>query len=110
MNSDQPSREQIEARITALLLGELPAAEAELLRWTISQDADLQKLHDELQSTIILVRETVKPTNTATAASGIDETPALSRILRTPAQPWDFGPFFARWYSKVSAWVLPPPN
>ena len=44
---NQPSREQIEARITALLLGELPAAVAELLRWTISQDADLQKLHDE---------------------------------------------------------------
>ena len=37
MNPDKPSREQIEARITALLLGELPADEAELLRWTISQ-------------------------------------------------------------------------
>jgi len=51
-----PSREQIEERITALLLGELPAAEAELLRWTISRDASLQRLHDELQATISLVR------------------------------------------------------
>ena len=32
MNSDQPSREQIEPRLTALLLGELPADEAALLR------------------------------------------------------------------------------
>ena len=56
-----PSREHIEARITALLLGELPEAEAELLRWTIAQDANLQKLHDELKSAIVLVRETVKP-------------------------------------------------
>jgi len=61
MNPDQPSREQIEVRITALLLGELPAEEAELLRWTISQDAELQKLHDRLKSAIGFVREAVKP-------------------------------------------------
>jgi Mg-chelatase subunit ChlD len=59
MNPDQPSREQIEARITALLLGELPADEAELLRWTISQDPDLQKLHGRLLLTVGLVRETI---------------------------------------------------
>ena len=60
MNPDHPSRDEIEARITALLLGELPADEAKLLRWTISQDAGLQKLHDELESTIVLVREAEK--------------------------------------------------
>ncbi|HUA64254.1 MAG TPA: hypothetical protein VME24_00300, partial [Alphaproteobacteria bacterium] len=60
MNPDQPSREQIEARVTALLLGELPAAEAELLRWTISQDPELQKLHDHLKLTIDFVREAMK--------------------------------------------------
>ena len=43
MNPDQPSREQIEARITALLLGELPADEAALLRYTIAQDPALKK-------------------------------------------------------------------
>ena len=59
MNPNQPSREQIEARITALLLGELPADEAELLRWTISQDAELQKLHGRLLLTVGLVREVV---------------------------------------------------
>ncbi len=55
-----PSREQIEARLTALLLGELPAEEAELLRYTIAQDAELKKLHDELAATIVLVREAEK--------------------------------------------------
>jgi Mg-chelatase subunit ChlD/type II secretory pathway pseudopilin PulG len=60
MNSDQPSREQIEARITALLLGELPTDEATLLRYTIAQDPGLQKLHDELAATMVLVREVEK--------------------------------------------------
>lgn len=60
MNPDQPSREQIEGRLTALLLGELPAAEAELLRWTISKDPELQKLHDQLKATIGFVREAMK--------------------------------------------------
>jgi Mg-chelatase subunit ChlD/anti-sigma factor RsiW len=60
MNPDQPSREQIETRITALLLGELPAEEAALLRYTIAQDPGMQQLHDELQSTLALVREAAK--------------------------------------------------
>jgi Mg-chelatase subunit ChlD/anti-sigma factor RsiW len=61
MNPDQPSREEIEARITALLLGELPDDEAQLLRWTIAQDLELQKLHDRLKSTIGFMHEAVKP-------------------------------------------------
>ena len=60
MNPDQPSREQIEARITALLLGELPGEEAELLRWTIAQDPELQKLRDQLKFTIGFVQEAMK--------------------------------------------------
>ncbi|HEX3627335.1 MAG TPA: von Willebrand factor type A domain-containing protein [Verrucomicrobiae bacterium] len=60
MNPEQPSREQIEARLTALLLGELPATEAELLRFAISRDPELQKLHDQLSSTIGFVREAMK--------------------------------------------------
>ncbi|HEY5041338.1 MAG TPA: von Willebrand factor type A domain-containing protein [Verrucomicrobiae bacterium] len=59
MNHDQPSRDEIEARLTALLLGELPDDEARLLRWTISQDAGLKKLHDRLQQTIGFVRAAV---------------------------------------------------
>jgi secreted protein with Ig-like and vWFA domain len=72
MNPDQPSREPIEARITALLLGELPAAEAELLRWTISRDPELQKLHDQLKVTIGFVREA---TENPTGAPLDKETP-----------------------------------
>jgi Mg-chelatase subunit ChlD len=60
MNPDQPSREQIETRLTALLLGELPADEAALLRYTLTQDPALQKLHDELKAALALVREAEK--------------------------------------------------
>ncbi len=60
MNPDQPSREQIETRLTALLLGELPDGEAALLRYTLSQDPALQRLHDELKATLALVREVEK--------------------------------------------------
>ncbi|MGA2854238.1 MAG: von Willebrand factor type A domain-containing protein, partial [Verrucomicrobiota bacterium] len=71
MNPNQPSREQIEARITALLLGELPAEEAELLRWTISQDAELQKLHGRLLLTVGLVREVVGHPEEASAEKAV---------------------------------------
>ena len=56
MNPDKPSREEIEAKLTALLLGELPSEEARLLRWAIAQDAGLAKLHDQLKRAIGLVR------------------------------------------------------
>jgi Mg-chelatase subunit ChlD/LysM repeat protein/type II secretory pathway pseudopilin PulG len=70
MNPEKPSREQIEARITALLLGELPAEEAELLRWTISQDPELQKLHARLLLTVGFVREAMQhPADTEKTAS-----------------------------------------
>lgn len=67
MNPEQSSRDEIEMKITALLLGELPAAEAKLLRYAIAQDAGLQKLHDELAQTIVLVREVEKAPASAPA-------------------------------------------
>ena len=70
MNPDQPSREQIEVRITALLLGELPPDEAQLLRYTMAQDPGLQALHDELELAMGLVREAAKhPAEEAVAKS-----------------------------------------
>ena len=75
MNPDPPSREQIEARLTALLLGELPAEEAELLRWTIARDPELQKLHDRLKQTIGFVRETV-----AHPVEGSVEDPVVRKL------------------------------
>jgi len=66
MNPHKPSREDLELRITMLLLGELSAAEAKTLRQKIAQDAGLEKLHNELRSTIGLVREAEKsPTDTS---------------------------------------------
>ena len=62
MNPDKPSREEIEAKLTALLLGELPEEEARLLRWAIEHDAGLAKLYEQLKRTIGIVREvSVKP-------------------------------------------------
>ena len=46
-----------EARITALLLGELPQAEADALRQEIARDAELSKLCERLSRTIGLVKE-----------------------------------------------------
>ena len=53
----KPNREEIEVRLTALLLGELPPSEAELLRWNIAQDTQLAQLHDRLKNAMNLVRE-----------------------------------------------------
>src|SRR4051812_9430568 len=50
--------EELEVQITALLLGELSAAEAEALRERIASDTQLQHLHDNLEKTIELVEQT----------------------------------------------------
>ena len=65
MNPDLPRapREQLEARLTALLLGELPAEEAAALRDIIAKDAQLAELQERLKRAMELVREV-----TATAA------------------------------------------
>ena len=59
MNSDSPHnlRAELETRITALLLDELNADDADLLRKLIDHDVELKKLHDQLQRTIELVKE-----------------------------------------------------
>ena len=61
MNPESPTpRELLEARLTALLLGELPPAEAAALREIIEKDPQLAALHARLKQTIELVRETAK--------------------------------------------------
>ena len=59
MNRDTPKtpRGEIEARLTALLLGELPADEAFALGRTIERDAELAQLYSRLEQTIGLVRQ-----------------------------------------------------
>ena len=76
MNPESPTpREQLEARLTALLLGELPPDEAAALREIISKDAQLAALHDRLKRTIELVRETAADPAELTA-----EPPAPRRL------------------------------
>jgi Mg-chelatase subunit ChlD len=73
MNSDTPNtpREEMEARVTALLLGELSAEEAAVVRQAIEQDVELAQLHERLKRTISLVGE-------ATASPG---APAAAQPL-----------------------------
>src|SRR3954468_4888250 len=52
-------KEELESKITALLLGELPEQESAALRLTIAADPELSKLHDRLKLAVELVRETV---------------------------------------------------
>ena len=47
-DSPRPPREELEARLTALLLGELPDEEAAALRELIAKDAQLAELHERL--------------------------------------------------------------
>src|SRR6266542_1472193 len=70
MNEDapKPPREQLETRLTALLLGELPAEDAAALREIMANDAPLAGLYERLQRAIDLVRETAARPMEQTAA------------------------------------------
>jgi Mg-chelatase subunit ChlD len=63
MNPETPKtpREELELKLTALLLGELPSEQAFLLREIIRRDAELAKACERLKKTIELVRETEQP-------------------------------------------------
>src|SRR5688572_30894547 len=50
-------REEVEARITTMLFGELGGDEARELMEFVAGDAELLRLHDELKATISLVQE-----------------------------------------------------
>ena len=68
MNPETPQtpREEIEMRLTAMLMGELPADEAAALQAQMESDAQLAALHARLRQAIELLRE----------ASAIPEQPA----------------------------------
>jgi Mg-chelatase subunit ChlD len=61
MNPELPPnpREELEQRLTALLLGELSAEESAALHRAMEQDGELAKLFARLHHTVSLVRETV---------------------------------------------------
>src|SRR5436309_3821790 len=60
MKSEKPRtpRQELEASLTALLLGELPAEKAAALRELMVKDAELAKLYARLDQAIGLVKET----------------------------------------------------
>lgn len=60
-------QEEMEARVTALLLGELPEAEAAEMRAAIKRDPELARLCQRLKGTIELVRQASAPAEPATA-------------------------------------------
>ena len=81
MNPDLPPnpRAELEAKVTALLLGELSPEEAASVREMIAKDAELARLRDRLRLTLDLLRETV--------ATPVGETPAQPASLKlSPAR------------------------
>ena len=93
MNPEFPSnpREELELRVTSLLLGELSEAEAASVRAAIAKDPELQKLHDDLKQTIHLVREATVSVN--------DSTPEQTESLKLSEE---------RRKSLIAAFVIPP--
>ena len=77
MNPEFPQneREKLEAKLTALLLGELSAHEAAALHRAMEEDPDLAALYDQLKLTIHLVRE-----GAATPASETAPKPAPLKL------------------------------
>lgn len=88
-----PDPDAIEVQVTALLLGELPAAEAAQLRARIEADPTLRTLHDRLRIAIELTREATRPPQAKETQR--PETPRLDPArrdqllakLRTPTAP-----------------------
>src|SRR5436190_6353574 len=75
MNSEKPltPREELEVRLTALLLGELPADEAVALEERMASDPELAALHGRLRQAIELLRE-------ATAIPEVNPQPTPARL------------------------------
>jgi Mg-chelatase subunit ChlD/type II secretory pathway pseudopilin PulG len=109
MNTDLPpmKREDLEAKVTALLLGELPAEEAALLRELIVRDTGLARWHDRLKLTLELLRETAAADAAAPAPSApLKLSPARREKLlahfKTVA-PKEFAPPPRRTISSLAA-------
>ena len=60
MSLDSTPQDEMEARLTALLLGELSAREEAVVREAIAKNPALAQLHARLQQTIGLVGEAAR--------------------------------------------------
>jgi Mg-chelatase subunit ChlD/capsular polysaccharide biosynthesis protein/anti-sigma factor RsiW len=74
----QDPEQEREARITALLLGELSPSDADAVRSAIAKDPELARLHDQLARTIGLLGEA--------AATSVQGAASPSTLLRLPAE------------------------
>ena len=73
-------REEMETWLTSFLLGELSEGESAAVRELIKHDPELAKLHEELKSTIQLVREA--SASAAEPTAGTPDQPKLSSARR----------------------------
>jgi Mg-chelatase subunit ChlD len=97
-------RAELEAKITALLLGELPAEEAARVREVIAKDAELTQLQERLRVTLGLLRETIAetPVTTTPLKLSSERREKLLAQFKTIA-PQEFVP-----RSKRKIWWLVP--
>lgn len=104
----EDSREAMEVRLTALLLGELSETEAAEVRKAVAQDAELATLHDRLRKTIHFVRETAADSKQAATADTktqrLPETRRKDLLTRfKTAKPVEFSR--PRW--NFRQWLIP---
>ncbi len=78
-NKPKPSREQLEARVVAMLLGEASPFEEEQLRAQLKTDAALAKFCAGIEQTLPLLREAL---DVGQAAKAKSPKPRLSRKRR----------------------------
>jgi Mg-chelatase subunit ChlD/type II secretory pathway pseudopilin PulG len=107
MTNDLPpmNRDDLEAKVTALLLGELPESEAALMRELIARDAGLAKLQERLKVTLELLRETAatpEPAPSAPMKLSQDKREKLLAHFKTVA-PKEFTRPPARKFSWLTA-------
>src|SRR3954465_6630443 len=101
--SENP-RQQIEAQLTALLLGELSGEEATAVRGAIERDPSLAALHSQLAQTIGLLREVAASPAAATTTPGVPIQLSAERRERLKAA---FKVSVLSAQSRDLTWVVP---
>jgi hypothetical protein len=110
MNPEQPRspREELETRLTALLLGELSPEEAAATRRAIAQDATLARLYQRLQRTIELVQHTslgvATPSTPESAPLRLSEERRKQLFTQFQAKPLPTLGFRSR---RRTSWLVP---
>jgi Mg-chelatase subunit ChlD len=82
MNDDSPNaqREELEQKLTALLLGELDPVEASAIEERLAREGDLARLHARLKQTLGLVRHAVAQPSEPAASTA--ELPSIDPARR----------------------------